>query len=631
MGALVAMLAAMVCLSWFAWSTIAAAGTAGERTHAATAEAGRFQRASAALERLQAAETTWVLTPELPGTEVELERSRTLLHASIASIRAQAHDAASRAAAASLAADAAGVSRGIVRLRSAIQGAYGGDVVSVEKRYVRRPIDAMRGLIRRQVARYSRLADANLAASRRANARLGAVAVITAVLAAAVTAAVLRMILLRRRLAEVHRREVERLRLAALRDSLTGLRNHRSFQEDLRLAISERRVEHLLVVDLDGLKATNDDHGHKAGDEMIVKLAEALEAVASRCGSAYRIGGDEFAMIVTRGDADRVAAEIHQACKRSSDPAPEATVGIGTWEDGVEADELVRRADLALITAKPEGISTRRYTAALEAGSSRGDVERAQLEAVLRTPRAIAPVFQPIFDLRTREVVGYEALTRFAGGSDRPTEEWFELARRHNLAVELEAAAVRAALLVPDRPAGVSLSLNISPEVLLAGRHRLGLPRDLSEITIEVTENALVTGGLDLELALQDLRSRGARIAVDDAGAGYAGFAQLVRVRPDIVKLDRSLVRNVNTEPAKAAVIRAFVSFAQDTGALACAEGIETAGELRVVTELGAAIGQGYLLGRPKPEWLAPPPIELPQRTGQANGGVVALRPAASA
>jgi EAL domain-containing protein (putative c-di-GMP-specific phosphodiesterase class I) len=239
-------------------------------------------------------------------------------------------------------------------------------------------------------------------------------------------------------------------------------------------------------------------------------------------------------------------------------------------------------------------------------------------------------VFQPIFDLRTREVVAYEALTRFPGG-ERPTHEWFELARRHDLAVELEAAALRAALQVPDRPAGVSLSLNISPEVLLAGHHRLGLPHDLSSIIIEVTEDALVTEGVELELALQDLRVRGARIAVDDAGAGYAGFAQIVRVRPDIVKLDRSLVRNVNVEPTKAAVIKAFVGFAQETGMLICAEGIETAGELRVVTELGAAIGQGFLLGRPAPEWLAPAPIALPQRTGRAHGDVVPLRPAASA
>jgi EAL domain-containing protein (putative c-di-GMP-specific phosphodiesterase class I) len=249
---------------------------------------------------------------------------------------------------------------------------------------------------------------------------------------------------------------------------------------------------------------------------------------------------------------------------------------------------------------------------------------------VLDTPGAITPVFQPIFYLRSQEVVGYEALSRFPAEAGYTPQEWFDLARKHGLAVELEAAAVRAALEVPGRPAGASLSLNLSPEALLAGRERLNLPEDLSAITVEVTENALVTEGPELELALQDLRARGARIAVDDAGVGYAGFAQLVRVRPDVVKLDRSLVESVNVQPTKAAVIKAFVGFAEDTGALICAEGIETAGELHVVRALGSATGQGFLLGRPDIDWVpAEPAVQLPAPRKPRGNGVVALRRAA--
>ena len=311
-------------------------------------------------------------------------------------------------------------------------------------------------------------------------------------------------------------------------------------------------------------------------------------------------------------------------------PSPAATIGVSSWESRVGADELLRRADVALITAKPERVATRRYELQLETRRSTVDVERAELRAVLDTPGAIMPVFQPIFDLRTRRIVGYEALTRFPLDPGRTTQEWFDLARRHGFAVELEAASVRAAMIVPDRPVGASVSLNISPEVLLAGRDKLGLPDELSGITFEITENALVTEGPELELALQDIRARGALIAVDDAGAGYAGFAQVVRVRPDIVKLDRSLVQSVDTEPTKAAVIKAFVGFADDTGALICAEGIETAAELHIVTELGAATGQGYLLGRPQAGW-APGPIAAVPRPQRGHGRVVQLRPAASA
>jgi EAL domain-containing protein (putative c-di-GMP-specific phosphodiesterase class I) len=221
---------------------------------------------------------------------------------------------------------------------------------------------------------------------------------------------------------------------------------------------------------------------------------------------------------------------------------------------------------------------------------------------LIDAPGALAPVYQPIFDLREGRVISYEALTRFPA-NDRTPQEWFDLAQRYGMAAELETAALRAALATPGRPAGTTLSLNISPDVLLLGPERLGLPDDLAGIVIEVTENSLVTDGVDLERALHDLRARGARIAVDDAGAGYAGFAQLVRLRPDLIKLDRSLIRDVDSTSTKAAVLRAFVGYARDTGATVCAEGIETVAELQAVTEHGVTLGQGYLMGRPQAGW----------------------------
>jgi EAL domain-containing protein (putative c-di-GMP-specific phosphodiesterase class I) len=186
---------------------------------------------------------------------------------------------------------------------------------------------------------------------------------------------------------------------------------------------------------------------------------------------------------------------------------------------------------------------------------------------------------------------------------------------------------------VPSRPALGTISLNISPKVLLCARDRIGLPADLSAITIEVTEDALVTEGPDLELALRELRTRGAQIAVDDAGAGYAGFAQLVRVRPDVIKLDRSLVTGVDSDPVKAAVVEAFVHFADRTHAVVCAEGIETPAELVTVSSLGAGAGQGYLLGRPTPEGttgIDRAAVGLPRAPAPA-ARVVPMRTAASA
>jgi diguanylate cyclase (GGDEF)-like protein len=625
-----ATIAAMLCLSAFAWTAVQAAGKASTRVHDSTAAAARYDSAAIAVERVQAGASRFAFSPG-GDTSAALKSSQRGLDRAIALLRADAATSADRSAATRLAADDKVLDAGLGRLQVAVS-AFRGSAGRIINTQVLPQLRKIRGVIAHQRAAYVRSAGTNMAASGAAGSRLSVVAIITAVLGLAASLAVLRMVRLRRRLGAAHRRELERLRTAALRDGLTGLPNHRCFHEDLREAITGSRGIHLLLIDVDNLKETNDVHGHKAGDELLVKIATALDQVgAAHDAASYRMGGDEFVLLVDAGhESDRVAVEIHAACGRSAAPQPAATVAVASWEEGLTAEELIRRADVALTTAKIDRAPSRHYSVHLESGPTQADIERAQLLAVIDTPGAITPVFQPIFDLRSQEIVGYEALSRFPADVGYSPQEWFDLARKHGLAVELEAAAVRAALEVPGRPAGASLSLNLSPEALLSGRDRLNLPEDLSAITIEVTENALVTEGPELELALQDLRARGARIAVDDAGVGYAGFAQLVRVRPDVVKLDRSLVESVNVQPTKAAVIKAFVGFAQDTGALICAEGIETAGELRVVRLLGSATGQGFLLGRPAVDWApAEPAVQLPAPRHGSNG-VVELRRAAS-
>jgi GAF domain-containing protein len=129
------------------------------------------------------------------------------------------------------------------------------------------------------------------------------------------------------------------------------------------------------------------------------------------------------------------------------------------------------------------------------------------------------------------------------------------------------------------------------------------LPKDLTHIVIEITENERVGDDERLASRLEPLRARGARIAVDDAGAGYSGLQQVMRIQPDIIKLDRSLVANVDTDPAKAALIDSFVRFARRTGASVCAEGIETPEELKVLADLDVTYGQGFGLARPGPPW----------------------------
>ena len=222
---------------------------------------------------------------------------------------------------------------------------------------------------------------------------------------------------------------------------------------------------------------------------------------------------------------------------------------------------------------------------------------------MLDEPDGVVPVFQPLVSLTTGQVAGYEALARFPHPPARRPDEWFAVAQRVGLGPELEARALRAATEATGRPAGTFLSFNLSASALMSDEAIAALPEDLSDIVIEITENERVGDDERLAARLEPLRRRGARIAVDDAGAGYSGLQQVMRIQPDIIKLDRSLVANVDTDPAKAALIDSFVRFARRTGASVCAEGIETPEELKVLADLDVTYGQGFGLARPAAPW----------------------------
>ena len=599
---LVVAITVVVGLAQFAWTATDDAARADQATRDSTALVAKYDQIAASLASVQAAETREFLQPD-QAAQGQLARSTARLDPLLDRLALMPKVDARLSG--RLTADQNRLDRAVVQLQQAIKHLDGQKITDIDVGQLQPALRDMHDRTTVGSAAASRAAAVSVARSRAANGHLGLVAVITAALAVFAGIMLIRMLLLRRRLAVAHGREVEWHRTAARRDSLTGLRNHRSFLEDTQDAVARESLQSLLLIDLNGLKTVNDLQGHKAGDELLAKLADALRAATPEGAAAYRIGGDEFAILVERSaPPEAIATAVADACASAPEPRPFATVGYAVRSAGMSGTDLCHRADLALITAKRDAVRERGYSADLESPTDVAEGERAELSALLQNPQSLTPVYQPIFDLRDGRVVGFEALTRFAS-TERPPQEWFDLAQRHGKALELETAALRAAIATPDRPAGTTLSLNISPDVLLRGPERLGLPDDLAGVIIEVTENALVTDGVDLERALHDLRARGARIAVDDAGAGYAGFGQLVRVRPDIIKLDRSLIREVDSTPTKAAVLRAFIGYARDTGATICAEGIETDGELQTVTTLGATLGQGYLLGRPQAEWAA--------------------------
>ncbi|MGY1915034.1 EAL domain-containing protein [Blastococcus sp. SYSU DS0973] len=214
-------------------------------------------------------------------------------------------------------------------------------------------------------------------------------------------------------------------------------------------------------------------------------------------------------------------------------------------------------------------------------------------------------VFQPIVDLAAATVVGYEALARFPGTAG--PDVWFAAAAEAGIAAELEALAVHKALAAVDAlPPDTFLTVNVSPRLLGSAVVREALAcrgDDLHRVVVELTGH---TPAADLEWLRREtdaLRERGALIALDDAGSGCSGLLQLAAVRPQLVKLDRALVADVDGDPVRMALAEVSGEFAGRLDAWLLAEGVETAAELAAVARLGAPLAQGWLLGRPAPEF----------------------------
>lgn len=226
---------------------------------------------------------------------------------------------------------------------------------------------------------------------------------------------------------------------------------------------------------------------------------------------------------------------------------------------------------------------------------------------------SLIPAFQPIVALAGRRIVGVEALSRFTVPDDRRSpQDWFTDAAAVGLAVELELRAVRLALQAAAKlPDHCYVSVNVCPETLaspaLAGLlMKSGVP--LERLVVELTEHSSVEDYDELRRALAPLREQGLRLAVDDAGAGYASFRHILALAADVIKLDRTLIAGIDTDPARQALAAAVVSFAHDMEAMVIAEGIETDAELSALEQIGVDSAQGYLLGRPTTsprDWLA--------------------------
>jgi diguanylate cyclase (GGDEF)-like protein/PAS domain S-box-containing protein len=436
----------------------------------------------------------------------------------------------------------------------------------------------------------------------------------------------------------------EQLRHRAFHDPLTQLANRALFHDRTQhaLAREERYEQHVAVLfmDLDDFKLVNDRLGHAAGDQLLAGVAKRLRASVRSADTAARLGGDEFGVLlegVVGPDealcaAQRILAAFEEPFELEGTPVlvrPSIGVALAGRED-TGADELHRNADLAMYAAKTAGKGRvelfrpemhadfhRRFPSDTQEPDRitwfvRSEEERTEITRLLAEPDSITAVFQPILDLSRGVIAGYEALARFPTAPEqRPPNAWFAQAHRFDLGFDLEAKALHAALAASGRPGDTYLAINLSPSALRADHFAELYARELTDIVIEITEHEMVLESDWLGAGLARLRERGARIAVDDAGAGYAGLRQLMTLRPEIIKLDRKLVDSVADDDAKRALTEAFVHFADRIGAATCAEGIERLDDLHVLADLGVTYGQGYAIARPAAPWATVAPEAL--------------------
>ncbi|MGY1692585.1 putative bifunctional diguanylate cyclase/phosphodiesterase [Geodermatophilus sp. SYSU D01105] len=426
-------------------------------------------------------------------------------------------------------------------------------------------------------------------------------------------------------------RELERL---AYTDFLTGLPNRARFMAALDEALATGRPGSVLLVDLDGFKAVNDVAGHDAGDRLLCEVAEQLRTAAREEDLVARLGGDEFAVLVRAGraEATALAGRLVEVLDRDHRPvAPDGSagsgpvfavsgsVGVAELRSADDAAETVRRADLALRTAKAAGKNCVRTSGeALDRVVDR----RARLARDL--PAAIAGgglslVFQPVVGVDEGRVLGLEALVRWQHPEfgSVPPDEFVALAEDDGLVVPLQRWVLGAATaaLAPLLARGLDLQLgvNVSVRHLQAGCLVPDVTRALAEsgvpahrLMLEITESVLLGAEDRVDGDLTALRDMGCVLSLDDFGKGHSTLARLARLPVDVLKMDRAFVAHIEEDPRTAALVGSVVELGRTLGMDVVAEGVETPGQLAALAGLGCRFLQGYLLGRPVPAETVP-------------------------
>jgi diguanylate cyclase (GGDEF)-like protein len=413
----------------------------------------------------------------------------------------------------------------------------------------------------------------------------------------------------------------------ARHDPLTGLPNRRFFNEQLdevlrNVEAEERRVA-VLMLDLDGFKAINDVHGHQVGDQALIEFAARIGKAVKNWKDPLiaRVGGDEFAIILPKIDSlDEPAALARRIIQGVAEPfmiaGTETVVGVGIGiaiapDNAGSPDGLVRRADLALYRAKADGRSCARFfEPAMDSHVERRAIVERELRAAIATNQ-IEVHYQPMVDLADAHIIGFEALARWSSPTlgDVFPSVFIAIAEESGLINRMGDQLLRVACRdAKTWPSEFTLAFNISPVQLrdptlglriLSILGETGLPP--ARLELEITESALVGDGEMAQHMIDELRAAGVRIALDDFGTGYATMSQLLALRFDRIKIDRSFVNRLGDNDGSEIIVRAIIALARGLGLATTAEGIETTDQLADLKADGCHEGQGCLFGKAIP------------------------------
>ena len=425
----------------------------------------------------------------------------------------------------------------------------------------------------------------------------------------------------------------DRLKYEAAHDAMTGLLNRTSFTERVAVALdteeSTGRLAAVLFIDLDHFKIINDSLGHAAGDDLLVTVAQRLRLTLRPGDLLARFGGDEFVVLCTNVLGRRAVSEIaHRLIGAVAEPIlvgsdevfVTASLGIAVANADDTAETLLRHADAAMYQAKHDGraraVTFRpdHHGSAVAALRTGNDLHRALARDEL------AMHYQPIIDLRTGRVVGFEALMRWnhpergllAPGefiafaeetglivpmgmwaletACRQTAYWQSVRDRTPNAPQLSISVNLAARQVADRTLAKTVAQIIDRTGIAAGA-----------VVLELTENTLMQDTASTVDALHALRSQGVHLSIDDFGTGYSSLAYLKRFPVESLKIDRSFIDGLGQESEDTSIVEAIIRLAHALELSAVAEGLETPTQLETLRTLGCDFAQGYLLGRPLP------------------------------